>query len=115
MPESNNFTLAKTQQQTAQNIIEIGRRLIKVKESLPHGEWGTYLKEKVDFTQETARKFMKISNEFGNSNSVWNLGSKKLWLLLELPSEERNDFMAEKHEIKGQSKTVDEMTTRELQ
>lgn len=26
--------------QTAANIIEIGKRLIKVKEMLPHGEWG---------------------------------------------------------------------------
>lgn len=26
--------------QAAANIIEIGKRLIKVKEMLPHGEWG---------------------------------------------------------------------------
>lgn len=67
--------------------------VIAVKESLPHGEWGNYLKDKVDFSQETARKFMKISEEFSNSNSVWNLGTKKLWLLLDVPSEEREDFI----------------------
>lgn len=57
---------------------------------------------------------MKISNEFGNSNSVWNLGSKKLWSLLDIPTEEREDFISQLHEVNGQTKTIDEMTSREL-
>ena len=57
---------------------------------------------------------MKISNEFGNSNSVWNLGSKKLWSLFDMPTEEREDFISQPHEVNGQTKTIDEMTSREL-
>jgi len=53
-------------QQTAQNIIEIGKRLVSAKQGLPHGEWGKYLKEKVDFSQVTANKFMRISEEYSN-------------------------------------------------
>lgn len=94
-------------QQTAQNIIEIGKRLIAVKDSLPHGEWGKWLEEKVDFHQNTALKYMRVANEFSNSTSLLNLGTAKLFALLDVPSEEREVFVEENK--------VDEMTTRELQ
>lgn len=102
-------------QQTAQNIIEIGKRLIKVKESLPHGEWSTYLKEKVDFSDRTARKFMKVSKEFSNYGTLNSLTKSKMFALLDLPTEERKDFISQHHKVNGQTKTIDEMTSRELQ
>lgn len=92
-------------QQTAANIIEIGKRLNQVKELLPHGEWGRWLEEKVDFTDRTAQRFMKIANEFPTSMS--HLGSGKLFKLLDVPQEERETFI--------EQNPVDEMTTRELQ
>lgn len=94
-------------QQTAQSIIEIGKRLITVKESLPHGEWGKYLEEKVDFSQSTANRFMKVANEFSNSSTLMNLSQSKVFALLSLPQEERENFVKENQ--------VNEMTTRELQ
>lgn len=94
-------------QQTAQNIIEIGKRLITVKESLPHGEFGKYLAEKVDFTDRTAQKFIKVAEEFANTNTYSDLPVSKLYALLDLPPEEREDFI--------KSNPVDEMSTRELQ
>jgi len=93
--------------QTAQNIIEIGKRLIQAKESLPHGEWGNWLKDKVDFRPETASRYMQVSREFPNLTSISNLGSGKLFALLSLPSEERETFITENN--------VEDMTTRELQ
>lgn len=102
-------------QQTAIGIIEIGKRLIEAKEQLPHGEWGKWLEEKVEFAQSTANKFMKCASEFSNSESVRNLGSKKLFSLLSIPQDEREEFISQPHEVNGQTKTVDEMTTRELQ
>lgn len=102
-------------QQTAQNIIEIGKRLIKVKESLPHGEWGKWLEEKVDFTDRTARRFMKVATEFGNRTTLSDLSSSKLFALLDLPTEEREEFVSKPHEVNGKTKTIDEMTSRELQ
>ncbi|MDP4147102.1 MAG: DUF3102 domain-containing protein [Bacillota bacterium] len=94
-------------QQTAQNIIEIGKRLITVKESLPHGEWGNWLRDKVDFADRTARQFMKVAQEFDNSEIGMRLPISKVYALLDLPSEERENFVKEN--------PVDEMTTRELQ
>ena len=102
-------------QQTAQNIIEIGKRLVSVKESLPHGEFGNYLKEKVVFSERTAQNFMKVAREFSNTKALADLEPTKVYALLDLPSEEREDFVSASHEVNGKVKTVDEMTTRELQ
>ncbi|WP_010236351.1 DUF3102 domain-containing protein [Clostridium arbusti] len=102
-------------QQTAQNIIEIGKRLIKVKENLPHGEFLPYLETKVEFTRQSANKFMRVAKEFGNVNSGLHLGTKKLWLLLDVSTEEREDFISQPHKVSGKTKTVDEMTSREMQ
>lgn len=94
-------------QQTAQNIIEIGKRLTIVKSNLPFGEWGNYLKQKVDFTDRTAQKFIKVAEEFGKTNTYSDLPVSKLYALLDIPESEREDFIKENK--------VDEMTTRQLQ
>ena len=93
--------------QTAQNIIEIGKRLNQAKELVPHGEWGKWLEEKVDFSQEQARRFMKVALEFSNSTSLWNLPVTKIYALLDIPKDEREEFIQENN--------VNDMTTRELQ
>ncbi|WP_234122593.1 DUF3102 domain-containing protein [Clostridium hydrogenum] len=90
------------ERQTAQNIIEIVKRMIKVKESLPHGEWGNWLKEKVEFSPSTAKNFMRVANEFSNLSALKDLGATKIFALLDLPTEERDNFIAQEHEIKGQ-------------
>ena len=94
-------------QQTAQNIIEIGKRLIEVKASLAHGEWGKWLEEKVDFRNETASRFMKVARECANLTSISNMGTGKIFALLDIPQEEREAFIAETD--------IDSMTTRQLQ
>lgn len=93
-------------QQTAQNIIEIGKRLIEAKEMLPHGEWLPWLKEKVEFSQRTAYNFIKVASEVGNLQSIANLGTTKVFALMDLPEDQRQDFI--------ESNPVDDMTTREL-
>ena len=93
--------------QTAQNIIEIGRRLIQAKEMLPHGEWGKWLEEKVEFRQETATRFMRVASEFSNLTSISNLGTGKLFALLSLPEQDRESFIT--------TQPIEDMTTRELQ
>lgn len=93
--------------QTAQNIIEIGKRLIEVKENLEHGEFTEWLKEKVDISHRTANNFMKVATTFSNSQSLANLGSTKLFLLAGLDEENRQEIMKESN--------VEEMTTRELE
>ena len=114
MQELTEFNIEKTtaeilmlKDQTAQNIIEIGKRLIKVKENLQHGEFSEWLKERVDISHRTANNFMKVATTFSNSQSLANLGSTKLFLLAGLDEEDRQEVMKENK--------VEDMTTRELE
>jgi len=92
--------------QTAQNLIEIGKRLINAKQQLPHGEWENWLSKKVDINKRTAQKFMQLAKEYSNPHSIADLPQTKIFALLDLPSEQRQDFI--------DSNPVDEMTTREI-
>lgn len=114
MQELTEFNIEKTtaeilmlKEQTAQNIIEIGKRLMKVKENLGHGNFGEYLKNKVEFSRQTANRFMSIAREFSNCSAMSNLGSTKLFFLAGLDEEDRQEVM--------QENDVEEMTTRELE
>ena len=109
----------RTLQRQAQQImlgyaVEIGRRLEEVKAILPHGQWGEYLKNEVDYSQSTANNFMRIYREYGaaqqslfggeaKSQAFANLTYTKALRLLAIPNEEeREQFMAE-HDVEGMS------------
>ena len=100
--------------QAGQSIIEIGKRLTEAKEQLEHGEWLVWLREKVDISERHAQNFMRIAKEYANTKSLADLGAAKALALLALPVSEREGFAAEKHEVNGIEKTVEEMTSREL-
>ena len=84
--------------------VEIGRRLVEAKDLLPHGEWGKWLREKVEFSQSSANNFMKLFEEYGdrqftlfgaavsNSQTFGNLSYTKALRLLAVPGEEREEF-----------------------
>lgn len=93
--------------QTAQNIIEIGKRLVEVKENLEHGEFLNWLENRVDFGVRTAQNFMKVATVFPNTQPVSHLGTRKLLALAGLDEEERHEVMQEKN--------IETMTTRELE
>lgn len=95
-----------------QSIWEIGRRLNYVKENdLAHGEFGKWL-ETVNIEHSEANRFMKVAKELPNYDTWQNLGNRALYLVATLPEEERTK---EHVTSKGESKTPDEMTVRELQ
>ena len=98
-------------------IIEIGKRLCEAKQCLPHGEWGEWLQNEVEFSERTAQNFMRIAREYKNPQLLADMGNSatKALLLLSLPAEEREDFVGEAHEINGEEKTVAEMTSREME
>lgn len=102
-------------QQTGACIVEIGRRLIRAKEILPHGQWAAWLAEKVEFSERTAQNFMRVAKEYANPQPVADLGLTKALLLLQVPENEREEFVAKPHETEGGEKTVAEMSKRELE
>ena len=68
--------------------IEIGKRLLEAKDLVPHGEWGKWLKENVNYSQSTANNFMRLYREYGsdqgslfttaaNSQTIINLDVSK--------------------------------------
>lgn len=105
-----------TMKQTAGDaILGIGQRLIEAKAMLPHGEWLPWLNEQVEFSERTARNFMRLAREWTNRQALADLGAAKALTLLALPPEEREQFMSEHHVVDGEEKTVIDMTSRELE
>lgn len=100
--------------QTGACLIEIGRRLIRAKELLPHGDWLPWLEQEVEFSERTAQRFMKVAESYSNPTPVSDLGLSKALSLLVLPEAEREEFMSQPHEVNGTQKTVAEMSKREL-
>lgn len=96
-------------------ILTIGQRLIEAKAMLEHGEWLPWLNEKVEFSQQTANRFMRLAKEWTNYSALSNLGATKALQLLALPESEREEFLSEPHQVNGEEKTVIDMTSRELE
>lgn len=96
-------------------ILTIGRCLTEAKQTIPHGEWLPWLNERVEFSERTARNFMRLSREWSNRQALADLGAAKALTLLALPAEERESFIEENHVVGGEEKTVIDMTSRELE
>lgn len=111
-------TIQATVRRTAlEGCIEIGRRLVEAKELLDHGEWGQYLKDEFDWSQDRAGQLMRLFREYGaeqqnlfgaelNSDTYRNLSFSQALKLIAIPESEREDFAKEND--------VEHLTTREL-
>ena len=93
---------------------DVGKLLIEAKVLLGHGKWLVWLRERVEFSEATARRFKRIAEEYPNRSTVTELGFSKAIVLLKIPNEERTDFINAKHTVSGKEKTVAEMSCREL-
>ena len=93
----------QTQKTMLDGAVEIGRRLVEAKQLVSHGEWGSWLKEKVEFSQSAANRFMRLFEEYAdkqgnifgavsNSSTLTNLSYTKALALLAIPEEDREDF-----------------------
>lgn len=99
------FEINILKSQTAQNLIEIGKRLLEAKNQVPHGQWIEWLKSKVGFTERSAQKFMQIASD-SNTNSISHLGVTKVFDLLSIPPADRQEFI--------NTHNVEDISTREL-
>lgn len=116
------FEIVQLKGQTAQNIIEIGKRLIEAKNQVPHGQWLDWLDKKVSFSQQTANNFMRTAEEFPNYQSISNLGQTKIFALLNAPKEIRDELINKGSleeipvsELKEQIKKLKESNNRLLE
>ena len=83
--------------QTAQNIIEVGKRLIQAKSLVQHGLWQLWLNDNFQLSYRTAKNFMQCAERFQNVKSIADLNSTQMIALLSLPdAAETEKFIAEK-------------------
>lgn len=97
--------------QTAQNIIEIGKELTAAKAEVPHGEWQNWLADNFSLSKSTANNFMRCAERFGNFQTSGNLNPSQMVEMLALPAEDTEKFIEEKV---AQGTPVDEMTVKKL-
>ncbi len=99
--------------------VEIGRILVLAKEAVPHGEWGNWLEENVNYSQSTAGNLMKLYREYGEQSQIdffevnkmeifGSLSPSQALALLALPSVEARQEFVETHEM-------EELSVRELE
>lgn len=80
-------------------ILTIGRCLNEAKDMLPHGEWLPWLNERAELSERAAQRFMKLAREWSNPTTLSDLGASKALMILALPREEQEEFMAEHNVI----------------
>ena len=98
--------------------IEVGRRLTEAKAKLPHGSWGEYLKNEVDYSPSQAQNLMRVFREYGSdqqslfggeakSQTFGRLTFSQALSLLVIPDEEERERFAIEND-------VEHMSVREL-
>ena len=90
--------ILEAKRQGGEAILTIGRCLIEAKEMLSHGEWRSWLEERVEFSERSAQRFMRLAREWSNPTTLSDLGASKALMLLALPEGERERFV-EDHNV----------------
>jgi hypothetical protein len=58
---------------TLEDIIEVGKDLIRSKEFLPYGQFGRWLRAEFGWTERMARNFMSVAERFGRTEIISDL------------------------------------------
>lgn len=66
---------------TTRNILEIGEKLIEVKERLGHGRFGEWLKAEFEWSQDTAERFMNVAKRLSSIPHDADFEARALYLL----------------------------------
>lgn len=84
------------------SIVIIGQALIEAKGQLAHGEWGDWLRDKVNFSQGTAENYMRIAEQVSGESMLLDLPYTKILALLSVPEEDREQF-AQDNQVEDKS------------
>lgn len=66
---------------TTRNILEIGEKLVQVKERLGHGLFGKWLESEFEWSQDTANNFMRVAQHFADNPKISEFAPSALYLL----------------------------------
>ena len=104
--------IRKLQADVQRGIIQIGFELIAAKNEIGHGGWTDWLATNFDWTQQTANRFMRVSERFGKLNNVVQFKPSTLQAMLALPEGDEQAFIAEQAES---GKPLENQSAREVQ
>lgn len=100
----------------------IGNELKYIRDSKTYQQKGydsfeNYIVEELDYSRKNAYRYITVaeSHSVSSMTQIGHIGIVKLLEVAKIPEQEREQFISEQHEINGQAKTIDEMTTREMQ
>lgn len=104
----------------ARNVVltaamEIGKRLIEVKAMLPHGTWGTWLEDNVDYSERTAQNLMSVYTTYRGiaPEQIEGVGYSQAVALLGVGREELGAALEEK-DVASMTTTEAEELGRQL-
>lgn len=79
---------------------------------LVHGEWSKWCRDEIGVTRQQADRFIVVFEELGeNDTTSSQIGLSRLYEIATLPPDQRE---SEYTTAKGETKTPDEMTVKEL-
>lgn len=104
--------IRKLQADVQRGIIQIGFELIAAKNEIGHGGWTDWLATNFDWTQQTANRFMRVSERFGKLNNVVQFKPSTLQAMLALPEGDEQAFIAKQAES---GKPLENQSAREVQ
>jgi len=80
----------------AQDIIEIGERLIDIQQRLVHGEWEAWLHAEFTWSDQTARRYIHVARAFSGKQQIVAFAPSALYLLAapSTPDEARDEALA---------------------
>lgn len=100
----------------ARNVVltaamEIGKRLTEVKVMLPHGTWGTWLEDNVDYSERTAQNLMSVYATYGGiaPEKIEGMGFSQAVALLGVAREEIETVLEERDVASMTSAEVEEL------
>ncbi len=80
----------------AQDIVDIGLKLIEVKERLEHGRFLPWLRVEFDWDERQAQRFIAVAERFGKSDNLSDFAPSALYLLSapSTPDDARQEALA---------------------
>lgn len=98
-----------TQRAVISATIEIGKRLCEVKQMVPAGSWGQWLRENISYSERTAQNAMAIYNEYGRHGipeGLMHASMTNALQLIGLPDDMKRGLI--------ESGAAEDMSSREL-
>ena len=87
---------------------EIGKRLSKAKKQVGHGNWENWIDENLGYTSRTARRLIKVFDEYPNPTALSDLNMTQALAIASIKDEKQRQEFQETHDVEN-------LTTRKLQ